>query len=382
MPRKPRKPAKLVVGPIRARAIRGPHKDGSGRWYWRAEQHQSSKTKTIWTGWATRKDASQHLAAIVAAGPEQPTPAPQVEGEACIVVRDLLECWVAYIQERGDLAAYTVAIYQGAARRMLRPLGSVRLAQLSKRTLEQFRDQALRSGRATSTVHLDLRVFGLAWRWGRELGIVPDREQAIPSVKIRPSPKRSRYTPTRAEILQVLDAADGWKRIALLLLYATGARPGEIARLTWGDIDLERGLVYLGRHKGSRKTGERIAPLHPDVIAELRQWGPGQGRVLLRSPETVRSGHWLPPLIKAAGVQRWTLYGLRRAAVDAMIRAGVDVATAASITGHSIKVMLQFYRKVTEDDRRAAVLKAGLGALPRGEAVAFEPREDRQTGTI
>ena len=81
--------------------------------------------------------------------------------------------------------------------------------------------------------------------------------------------------------------------------------------------------------------------------------------------------HALRLACEAAGVPRFTPYGLRRAAVDAMARAGVDVGTAAAITGHSPEVMLKHYRTVSEADRRAAVEKAGLGVIPAGEVVAF-----------
>jgi hypothetical protein len=66
----------------------------------------------------------------------------------------------------------------------------------------------------------------------------------------------------------------------------------------------------------------------------------------------------------AAGVKPFTPHGFRRMVVDRMIRGGIDPATAASLTGHSVEVMLRCYRKVTDDDRRQAVLKAGLGHFP------------------
>jgi integrase len=65
-----------------------------------------------------------------------------------------------------------------------------------------------------------------------------------------------------------------------------------------------------------------------------------------------------------------TPHGLRRMVVDRMLRAGVDPATAASLTGHSVVVMLRFYRQVTEADRKAAVAKAALAALAAFPATA------------
>ena len=57
-----------------------------------------------------------------------------------------------------------------------------------------------------------------------------------------------------------------------------------------------------------------------------------------------------------------------------MARAGIDVATAASITGHSPEVMLRHYRTVSEADQRLALAKAGLGevpAAPKGQVIGF-----------
>lgn len=52
--------------------------------------------------------------------------------------------------------------------------------------------------------------------------------------------------------------------------------------------------------------------------------------------------------------------------VDRLLRSGVDPGTAATLTGHSVVVMLKFYQQVTEDDRRAAVELAALGDTERG----------------
>ena len=53
------------------------------------------------------------------------------------------------------------------------------------------------------------------------------------------------------------------------------------------------------------------------------------------------------------------------------MRNGVDVGTAATITGHSVQVMIKHYRQATDEDRRGAVLKAQLGTLDLGKVIAF-----------
>ena len=64
--------------------------------------------------------------------------------------------------------------------------------------------------------------------------------------------------------------------------------------------------------------------------------------------------------------------------VDRMARAGVDPATAAKITGHSIQVMLQQYRTVTPEDMRSAIAVAGLGSLEASPRVVPFRRKEGQ----
>jgi integrase len=61
--------------------------------------------------------------------------------------------------------------------------------------------------------------------------------------------------------------------------------------------------------------------------------------------------------------------------VDRMARSGVDVATAASLTGHSPEVMLRHYRQVSDEDRKKAVVKARLGHFPEKGQVIQGPWE-------
>jgi hypothetical protein len=51
-----------------------------------------------------------------------------------------------------------------------------------------------------------------------------------------------------------------------------------------------------------------------------------------------------------------------------MLAAGIDVATAASITGHTPQVLLETYAHVFEHRRRAAVTAL---AVPSGRVIPF-----------
>jgi len=309
-----------------------------------------------------------HLVAEHGVAPARPIKAPSVQ-PTLRSVRELLEAWVAYRQAQPGLAWQTFRNSRSRARHVSQDLGTVRLDRLNLEAVERYRDGRLRGGAATATVHKELQALRMAWEWGRARGYSPDRD--LPRVRVRVKPTRDRHTPCRADVLAVLDELDGWARLAVLLLYATGARIGEVSDLRWKDVDLALGEIRL-----SGKTGTRYVPVAPAVVSALREWGEAEPEatvlgVSTKVPRAQLSVRILAPACERAKVRRFTPHGLRRAAVDLMATAGVDIGTACTITGHSARVMLEHYRSATRADRRRAVEAAALGALPEGKVLPF-----------
>ena len=54
-----------------------------------------------------------------------------------------------------------------------------------------------------------------------------------------------------------------------MLLYATGARRAEAARIMVEDIDSQRMVIHIRQGKGAR---DRDVPLSPKLLEELRDW--------------------------------------------------------------------------------------------------------------
>jgi len=379
-----RAPKSIQVEPWRAAIVKKRGRRDDGRWYWRARSYTDG-TEVTRCRWGTRAEALGWLKTLDIEAPHDP-------GAALSSVGDLMETWLYHVENSGK-APRSIQRDQEGAVRIDAEIGPYAVETLLSGLADACQEGMVRRGLAGSTTNRDMRTLRTAWRWARRRGLVPDRELPLPP-KVAERRVQCDYTPTRAEILATLDAAPKagrlmWRRIAILLLYATGARPSEVAALRWADVDLERGLLTLGRHERARKTGDRVVPLHQDTLAELKAWRAAtthQGRVLNRATQTLMIVRdWLEGYQEAAGSLRWTWYGLRRAAVIAMARSGVDVATAAAITGHSPMVMLAIYRQVTDEDRRAAVLRAGLGALPAGSVLSFPTgrtgTEDRNSDT-
>ena len=383
MARKTKRPDKVRVGeviarPIRTRGARGPD---DGRWYWQARvfKQRGKSGDTVWTGWGTAGEVVQAIAALVGEQGPAPVPSspPPSTAAQIVTVTDLVETWIPKVQrqaEAGTLAASTATSYRISARRLKGGFGDLPIERVTKARMEEYRDKRRGAGAAASTVDLDLRVLRAAWRWAQDDEHLPPRE--IPRLRVKGPRVNNRRTPSRGEIGAVLSHLDGWAALAVRLLAATGARVGEVAALRWPDVRWASKVLRL-----DGKTGERLVPLDEPTLDALREWhardASGDPTIFGVAPSTVVTGlqmHALPTACEAAGIERFTPHGLRRAAVDRLARRGVDVGSAAAMLGHTPEVMLREYRRATLSDLRAAVEAADLSTFPTGEIVPFGGR--------
>ncbi|MCB9762265.1 MAG: tyrosine-type recombinase/integrase [Alphaproteobacteria bacterium] len=275
-------------------------------------------------------------------------------------MHDLLDLWLEQQERRRDLSPQSVKNYTRCCRHAVAWLGELRPDDLGRLTLERYRNQRLGEGAAPRTIQQELIVLRMAWRWAGDAGLIPDR--ALPSVKIKVQGYvANHHTPSPADAARVIALLDGEDQLAAQLLATTGARVSEVTGLKRCDVDPRTRRVTL---RG--KTGARVFPLPEPIFALVADRIDGSARPLFDWTTSVPGSRVRVALQKAClrlGVPVFTPHGLRRMVVDQMIRSGVDVSTAASLTGHSVEVMLRHYRKVSEADRVEAVAKAGLGVL-------------------
>ena len=72
------------------------------------------------------------------------------------------------------------------------------------------------------------------------------------------------------EVVRLIEAAPNrLYRMILVLLYATGVRRTEAARIKVEDIDSQRMVIHIRQGKGAR---DRDVPLSPKLLEELRSW--------------------------------------------------------------------------------------------------------------
>lgn len=363
--RPPTGPA-VHAAPIRPPGKRTPH------WYWRCVVYEAGGERTVWTGRGTEDDVRAEVWQLIGRGEHRDAPAAEPEAVTCDTVAELLAYWRGHLLESTELAPRTVQGYISRSRTIEAGLGPVVLERLSRRDVERYRVQALRH-RSAGTVKNELINLGQAWEWGRMMGACPDRDLEIPDVA--PKPVRDKYTPTDGEVAAVIRRQTvAWRKQVLELQWATGARISEIALLQGADIDAARGQLWLGRHEGGAKTGARCVPMSAAIrraVAGLPAAGPVWPVAWATIDSAINAA--VAAACEAEQIPVWTTHGLRRAFVNVAIRRGVDVATLATLTGHSVQTLMTYYRQVQEDERVAA-MAAMDRELPAGEVIDLAAR--------
>ena len=268
---------------------------------------------------------------------------------------------------RSDLTAFVLYLHEG---------GEAALEAVTADTVLQHMLVLREQGLAINSVARALVAVRMFFRFLTAEGYLAQD----PTVFIE-GPRLTRYLPevmTEGEVTALLAAPDaktlaGLRDCALLhLLYATGARVSEVAKMTLAALHLDLGYVRL-LGKGSK---ERLVPVSDSVGALLREYVETARPALLRGAESrrvfvgVRGGEvtrqavWR--LVKRyalqAGVSRViSPHTLRHSFATHLLEHGADLRAVQEMLGHA---------SILTTERYTHVDRARLKATHR----AFHPR--------
>lgn len=159
--------------------------------------------------------------------------------------------------------------------------------------------------------------------------------------------------------------ASAWPRLYALVLLAltTGARKSELTGLRWGDVDLVRGVAYVGR---SKNNDPRVLPLVAAVLGELKPWQAGASTLVFPSrgqPDKpfAFEPRWLEAL-KAAKVRGFTFHALRHSCASMLAQNGATLLEIADVLGHRQLQMTKRYSHLATA-HKAALVQRVLGEI-------------------
>jgi site-specific recombinase XerD len=162
-----------------------------------------------------------------------------------------------------------------------------------------------------------------------------------------PYPKARKKLPnilSREEVARLIEASSSlFERTLLMVLYGTGMRRAEIARLKVGDIDSQRMIIHVIDGKGHK---DRDLPLSPTLLETLRAyWRWLKPRIYL-FPSRMHRDREQPisdkmvwractKAAKRAGIRKPTSPHLvRHAWATHLLEAGTDLRTIQLLLGH------------------------------------------------
>lgn len=190
------------------------------------------------------------------------------------------------------------------------------LASEARRYIAAVQAQA---GNKAANRHL--RTLKALWNWSGRQGLVMGNVWA----QLEPYPEDTppRYVPPSEDVAAALMAAQPWEKDFLNLMLRTGARAGELRKLTWEDVDLSRGVITLWTRK---RKGGALQPRPITMSPQLRElmarlWegrhrhspyvftNPATGTGYTRLQHTMR--YMMERLCARAGVKPFGLHSLR-----------------------------------------------------------------------
>lgn len=189
---------------------------------------------------------------------------------------------------------------------------------------------------SVSTRRAGANFIKAAFRWAFD----DERIERDPFRKVRYA-EAERRPDMPDDIFERLCAAASKPFEAVLrFLRLTGARVGEVVTACPADIDLERGIWIVQRHKTRKKTGKpRVVALVPDAVELIKRLATESPvfRNCLGQPWTVASLEMaLKRLKKRLGITHpAVLHSIRHRAASAAIAAGAPIKLVSVQLGHS-----------------------------------------------
>jgi integrase len=252
----------------------------------------------------------------------------------------------------------------------LRPtFGKLKLKQIQSDLVEEYKAGKTHLHPNTIHHHLTLLIAMLRYafdsKWLRAL-------PKIKKPKIVLIDKNFRYLKTEDEISRFLHAAQSIEK-RVFVLYATaiytGLREGELAALTWDDINFENRQITISKSfAGPTKNNEtRHVPIFDVVLPILREWRlqqpskyvfPSATGIMLCPSARIFKDTFHRTVIKAGfskiqlqGKVRWyvNFHGLRHTFASLWMKRGGDIFKLQKLLGHKDITMTQRYAHLAPD---------------------------------
>jgi integrase len=241
-------------------------------------------------------------------------------------------------------------------------LANMQLDKITGVVVAQYRDFRLKEV-SPNTVRLELAFLSVVFEqcrkeWGLEVSN-PVRQIRMPKPG-KPRHRRLEAGEEDALLKACMESGAHYLQTFVVMAIETGMRFGELAGVTWSNLNLESRTIYLPDAKnGSSRTVPLSTRALNAIQTQPRSIG---GRLFSAKPGSIRSA-FLIALSKAQATQpeskiflrELRFHDLRHEAVSRLFEKGLNPIEVGMVSGHKTLSMLQRYTHL-----RSAALVAKL----------------------
>jgi integrase len=210
------------------------------------------------------------------------------------------------------------------------------------------------------------RLYNLARKWGVYVGASPLESVSMPKL----DNQRTEFLRDE-ELERLLDTLENWpiKESASFVKFAllTGVRRGEMFKLTWEDVDFERGLIRLREPKKGKTENLPVSDEALEILRTLEAVSayvfPGKNG----KQRTNFNGPWRR-IREAAGLpEDFRFHGLRHHFASTLVSAGYDLLVVQRLLTHKDAKTTQRYAHLAPGALKEAAVKSGQLLKPKGK---------------
>lgn len=311
-------------------------------------------------GFKTKKDAAAFKDRLLRAARDECKTAP----EARSMTVDYFVRSILLPDKKGTLAETSARVY-GNALKCFPELARMPLAKVKYSDITAAISKAYETGLKTTTLNSYIAVLRHAFGQAvKPYGLI----SASPAADIKrlktPRAKIKALTAEQAErFMGSIDNTETFTACAIALY--NGLRFGEVAALTWGDVDFTEGTLSISKQinvmgkitRPKSENGVRVVPMAPKTRAALLMWREvanpetNAERVFTRSREAV---HYKCNAAIHALYPEFHFHSLRHTFATLLLKNGADIQTLAALLGDTPATVMKNYIHYTDDLRAKA----------------------------
>ena len=251
---------------------------------------------------------------------------------------------IALYLESKDLSDSSAQNYRQASRRLEPALGGKLICDIDA---NDIRAAFAAAGLPASQRNAFRRMLSAAWNFGVRRDL--DTRNPLKKVEVEKLEKGETKILEPGQAAKLMVAAQAYEGGSMLAYFAlctfAGLRPTEAQRLTWDNIDFEKGHIYVPSGKAKTRV-DRYVDIEPALAAWLAECPektgricPFDGREFYRRFDEVRD--------EAGGRGDWSNDVMRHSYCSFWLGLHGDQNRLVEMAGHSISVSLKHYRRAT-----------------------------------